>query len=111
MDDSNSPVRQIGDVTVVTVGRVERIDELLDGGLAGLFDGTGKKVILDLSPAEFLQADFMGHLVRAYQHTRNGPDRLRVCCGPGAIREVFRIVRLDQMVPVSATLQEALNGF
>lgn len=111
MDGSNPHVRQIKDVTVVTAGPVVRIGDLPDGGLIGLLDGTGRKVVLDLSSSEFLMPDFMGQVIRAHRITRDGPDQLRLCCRPGGIRDVLRIIRVDRLVPVDPTLDAAVNGF
>ena len=66
------------------------------------------RLILDLSPATFVDSTALGILVGALKRLRPRGGRIAVLCPDPAIRHVFEITGLDRVLPVVATLDEAL---
>jgi anti-anti-sigma factor len=68
-------------------------------------------VVLDLAGEELVSSAFVGHLIRAHQAATASGGRLRVCCPDGPARRVLSECNLDRVLPVFATLPEALADF
>lgn len=77
-----------------------RIDDAISRGAT--------KLTLDLSAATFIDSTALGILVGALKRLRPRGGRIAVLCPDPAIRKVFEVTGLDRMLPVVATLEEAV---
>jgi anti-anti-sigma factor len=104
-------VRAVGDVTVVAVGG--SAGDLLPAGagLGGLVEQGICKLVVETGPLSAVRSWFLGQLIDLHRKARAAGCQFRVACPDPALRDVFRVTKLDQLMPVSATLDEALAGF
>lgn len=111
MDDPKFRVRTVGDVTVASVGGTEGEPLSPDVGLRGLVDRGARKLVVDTGTMTAVRSWFLGQLVHIQQTTRSAGCQFRVCCPDPDLRDVFQITKLNQIMPVYTTLDEALAGF
>lgn len=64
-------------------------------------------VIVDLGGVSFLDSSAIGVLVRAHQALTDAGGGLTVVSPRSAISNVFRIARLDEVLPVVDSLEQA----
>jgi anti-anti-sigma factor len=67
-------------------------------------------LVLDLKNLAHTPSRFLGVLVDANDALSQADGQLRVCGLEPAIREVFRIMRLDQLLHVTPTRAEAIQS-
>jgi anti-sigma B factor antagonist len=66
----------------------------------------GRPLVADLDRVSFIDAAGLGVLAAAARHAAAHGASLRVVCARRQIRRLFRLTRLDQAVPVAASLAE-----
>jgi anti-sigma B factor antagonist len=66
------------------------------------------RIVVDLGAVTFLDSTALGVLVGAYKRLATMGGRLRVVCPAGPLAEVFRVTGLDGVLPLSATIEDAL---
>jgi anti-sigma B factor antagonist len=103
--------RTIGEVTVVTVGGTLGTPLSDSAGVLGLIEQGARKVVLDLSGVPFLASSSIGKVIFAERKAKEVGAEFRLCCPEPNLREVFSITRLDQLLTVYNSLDEALRGF
>ena len=109
--DLHLVTRPAGDCVVVAVtGDVDNFTApQLRAELEAAFDGDARGVVVDLSGTEFMDSSGLGALVGvSKQHAESG-RRLALVCPRPHLRKLFRISRLDEVLPVFDTLDEALR--
>ena len=100
-------VRHEPDYVLVTVagevdfGSVARLRERLFGLAAA-----GRPLVADLDRVSFIDAAGLGALAGAAKHATAHGSSLRVVCGRRQVRRLFGLTRLDQAVPLVASLAE-----
>jgi anti-sigma B factor antagonist len=68
----------------------------------------GRPLVADLDRVSFIDAAGLGALAGAARHATAHGGSLRVVCGRRQIRRLFGLTRLDQAVPLVASLAEIL---
>ena len=106
-------VRQFADTTVVTPG--ERIDHrsaaALEAALLPLVDqaiAAKGALVLDFSTVAYISSVGLRVLMIAAQQMRQAQAPLLVAGLQSVVAEIFTISRFDKVIPVCATLEEAL---
>jgi anti-sigma B factor antagonist len=67
---------------------------------------SGRPLVADLDRVSFIDAAGLGALAAAARHSTAHGTSLRVVCGRRQIRRLFGLTRLDQAVPLAASLAE-----
>lgn len=66
------------------------------------------RMVLDFSDVSHLSSSALGMLTTLNQSVGNATGKLALCCIQPAISEIFRITRLDEVLVISPTRNEAL---
>lgn len=104
-------VRWVGGVAVVGVGPRAAGDPLPPGVGLTEFCADGRGLVIDLAGCEVPSSELLGVMIRGHQAAVAVGDRLRVCCPPGLVREALTATRLHRVLPLFATLADALADF
>jgi anti-sigma B factor antagonist len=67
-------------------------------------------LVCDLSAATFMDSTALGVVVGAFKRAREAERTLQVVLPSGTARRVFEITTLDRILPIAATLEEALRA-
>ena len=70
-----------------------------------------KKVIVDLSKIEFTDSAGVGMLVMCTSTAAASDAKLRIVGANERVNSIFRITRVDQILSLHATVDEAAAGF
>ena len=70
-----------------------------------------KSLVLDFQKVQFCSSAVIGKLVILDRKVKSKKGRLRLCAMTPEIREVFQITRLDQVLEIKDTREEALAAF
>jgi anti-sigma B factor antagonist len=102
--------RDVNGVTVLTVERVlkgtlesllkERIDELVREGRL--------QIVVDLKQVPYVDSSDIGRLIRAHLSVRQAGGRVRLCNLAERVSAVLRLTRLDTVLDLYQTEEEAL---
>jgi anti-sigma B factor antagonist len=87
----------------VDLGTAPRLREQLIGLVA---DGH-RHVVIDLSSTEFLDSTGLGALVAGFKRLRAHNGEMRLVCPVSRIRKVFELTRLDLVLPIFDSLEDA----
>jgi anti-sigma B factor antagonist len=74
--------------------------------LALLGEGN-RQIIVDLTPTDFLDSLGLGAIVAVWKRIRVQGGTLIVVCDEPRLLRVFRVVDLDRVLPLVATVDEA----
>jgi anti-sigma B factor antagonist len=74
--------------------------------MAGALTGSAPKVVLDLSPVAFIDSAGLASILSLVKGLPEGGD-LRIVGTRDAVRAVFRLTRLDKVLALHDTLEEA----
>lgn len=105
-------VTEIGPDLLVRV-----LDDRIDAAAAVQFrdamrtatEGGHARVVLDLGRVTFVDSSGLGAIIAAMKHL--GPDRtLELAALQLAVAKVFRLTRLDEIVKVHASADDAVGG-
>jgi anti-sigma B factor antagonist len=102
--------RKHGTTVVVAAGEV---DLYTSPGLHEALVAAGSctaRIIVDLRAVKFLDSTGLGVLAGAYTRARDQDGSVSLVGASGLVREVLHITRLDDVMPVYASLEEALTG-
>jgi anti-sigma B factor antagonist len=104
---------QVGDVTVI-----ELLSEYLDAGNSGdlkniLADlaGDHRKLVLDLNRVTFVDSSGCGALIAALPRVHSAGGELKLCCINPPVRTLFDIVRMQRILDIHKTRDDALAAF
>ena len=109
--DLHLVTRRVGDsVGVAVTGDVDNFTApQLRAELEAAFDGGSRGVVVDLTATEVMDSSGLGALVGvSKQHPEAGHTLTLVCPRP-QLRKLFRISRLDEVLHVFDTVDEALR--
>jgi anti-anti-sigma factor len=105
--------RQLGDVTAIEVNEdtldAERAEEFraqLEARIHG-----SRKVLLDLNAVAFADSTGLGAILICIHRATTAGRKLRICALRPLVQEMFHVLRLDRMVDVHVTPEEALTAF
>jgi anti-sigma B factor antagonist len=104
--------RTVGDHTVLKVGGEVDVYTAprLRERLAGMIDGGGRKVIVDLGGVDFLDSTGLGVLVGALRRLRAAGGTLVLVCDRESLLKIFRITALDRMFPIYPSVDAAIDA-
>ena len=105
--------KDVGGIIVLSVDRTlkgsgeislkERIDELVREGR--------RQILVDLRDVPYLDSTELGRLIRAHLSVRQAGGRVRLCNVSERIFMLFKISRLDTVLDLYATEEQALTAF
>ena len=99
-EDGLAVITVIGEVDLSTVSQLrERLYELADAG---------EPLIVDLEQVSFIDSTGLGALVGAYRRAAAHGGSLHAVCVQPQARKLLSLTGVDQRVPLSASLAEAL---
>jgi anti-sigma B factor antagonist len=81
---------------------------ILQASLDPLSRQPGVALVVDLSGVAFIDSTGLGVLVTALKHVREGGGTLDVVASSPRVLKVFALTGMDVVIPVHATLAEAL---
>jgi len=95
-----------GDRTVVRFVNCSSLNEYnadqIGRKLVALGDGQGRKIVLDLSPIEYLTSTVLGHLVALHKRLAVAGGRLTLeNCRP-TVRNILHVTLLDQVLDIQS---------
>ena len=104
--------RPESDCTVVSaVGEVDVFTApSLDEALSEVISGGSTCLIVDLSGVDFLDSTGLSVLVKALKRVRESEGSLDVVVSADRVAKVFRLTGLDKVIPLHATLADALGS-
>lgn len=102
----------VGDRTVVTVtGELDAHSApALETAVIAHSHQSGASLVVDLSQVDFIDSTGLGVLVTALKHVREVGGALDVVVSAPRVWKVFALTGLDAVIPLHATLAEALQG-
>lgn len=74
--------------------------------IAGALTGVAPKVVLDLSPVAFVDSAGLASILSLVKGLPEGGE-LRIAGARDSVRAVFRLTRLDKVLPLHDTLEDA----
>lgn len=109
-------VEQIGEVTVAKFTARHLLDEekmqTLGKQLRGLGEEVGHRpLVLNFGTVERLSTELLGKLVALQRKVQQKGGRLALCAINPQVFEVFKILKLPQVLTIYADEQEALQQF
>ena len=109
MDLDVSTREEAGRVVVVAIGEVDVYTApQLDSELSRLTTEGRTDLVVDLARVDFLDSTGLSVLVKTLKRVREAEGRLDVVVTSERVAKVFRITGLDQLIPLHATLADAL---
>lgn len=119
---SNDPTKNhfytqvAADVTVVFLQDARILDEttvkVIAEELMRLVDNTYKiKLMIDFSNVEYLSSAVLGKLVAIHKKVAEGKGIMKLACIKPAIKEVFKITKLDKVFEIHDTHQACMDAF
>jgi anti-sigma B factor antagonist len=75
--------------------------------MSGALSGVSTKVVLDLSPVAFIDSAGLASILSLVKGLPDGGE-LRIAGARDAVRAVFRLTRLDKVLPLHDTLEDAV---
>jgi anti-sigma B factor antagonist len=106
-------VEKVGDVAVVLV-RGDYLDasvtERFRGDMAPIIEAN-PRIVLDLSPLEFLDSAGLGALLSCLRRLCAADGDLKLCGLTPAVRDVFEMSRMHRIFDIFDTRDEALQAF
>ncbi len=116
---SLNPRLDIEDIGSVTVARFldrkildEPSIELVGHELSALVDSDARtKIILDFDLVEYLSSAALGKLITINKKVSAAGGKLLLCNIQKDLLEIFRLTRLDQVLTLCKTLDDALDKF
>jgi anti-sigma B factor antagonist len=104
--------QQVGDICILGWGN-SHLDSSNTNDFkaqAGSCLGTSKKVVLDLTGITFIDSTGLGALLSILRTMRERNGEFRVCCPAKAIQLLFELVRLDKILDIHPTREEAITA-
>jgi anti-sigma B factor antagonist len=102
-EDGRTVVAATGEVDVYTA-------PVLDESLSVAVATGATRIVVDLAAVDFLDSTGLSVLVKALKRVRDADGSLDVVVTAERVAKVFRITGLDQVIPVHASLADALAG-
>jgi anti-anti-sigma factor len=98
--DGNRTVVRFVNCTSLNEFKSDRIGQLLSGLVA---DKPDRKITLDLDNIQYLTSTILGHLLVLHKRLAMGGGHLSLENVKPAVREVFGVTQLDQVLDIRAT--------
>jgi anti-sigma B factor antagonist len=107
-DSSGFPVRWLGGYPVVPASRGFLSAPALAGGLCAVLDAGAAGLIVDLSGAGVLDSTRLDTLTRTARRARGWGAWMRLVIPDAGARKMVRLVALDEVMPVHASVAGAV---
>ena len=109
-------LEEVNDVTVVRFIDKKILDEtniqIIGNQMFGLVEEDGrKKILLDFSNVEYLSSAALGKLITMHKKVQAAKGKLRLCNIRAEILPVFTLTRLDKVLDIQGSAEQALEGF
>jgi anti-sigma B factor antagonist len=109
-------VEQIGDVAVAKFNTRHLLNEdkmhMIGQQLVSLGDEAGyRNLVLSFSAVDRLSTEMLGKILALHRKVQTRGGRLVLCAIKPALFEIFKILRLPQLLTIYADEQEALQKF
>ena len=106
-------VKEMGTVTVVAPrGDVDMaVADDVRRRLTELVDRGKPRLVLDLGLVMYIDRSGLGALVAAMKHARAAGGDIKVCALESDVRSLFEMTRLDTVLAVHGTRQEAVAAW
>jgi anti-sigma B factor antagonist len=106
-------VKESGKITVVVPqGDVDMaVADEIRQRLTGLVDQGRTQLVLDLAAVMYIDSSGLGALVAAMKHARAAGGDIKVCMLESDVRSLFEMTRLNKVMAVHATRQEAIAAW
>ena len=105
-----------GDVTAVFLSDARILDEttvkVIAEELMRLVDNSYKiKLLIDFSSVEYLSSAVLGKLIAIHKKVAEGKGQMKLAAIKPAIKEVFKITKLDKVFDIHDTHRAAMESF
>jgi anti-sigma B factor antagonist len=70
-----------------------------------------KNIVLDMAAVDFVDSSGLGAILSCLRDLRSRGGELRLCCVQPRVMVMFELVRMQKVVPLAATREEALDAF
>lgn len=67
------------------------------------------KVVINFERVKFLSSAVLGKLIALHKRLGKEKGRLALCCINTDVRQVFKITRLDKLIPIFKTEEQAVE--
>ena len=108
----NISVQHRDNATVVSISG--HITELEADELSNTFDeileSQKYNIVLDLADVAFLSSTGIGQIMRVFRTTRENGGFIRLAQVQPLVAEVFRVTKLDKLLGIYNTIEEALQA-
>lgn len=71
----------------------------------------GGKAVFDMDKVRFVDSSGCGALLACLMRTRKQGGEIRICCLKRTVMELFKMLRLDSLVEIFDTREEAIQAF
>lgn len=88
-----------------------RDNHALETATARLLSDHEKKVVLDLSGVDYMDSTGIGQISKAATRLQESGAEVRLASATGLVREVLAITRIDSVLSVSPTVDQAVKEF
>jgi anti-sigma B factor antagonist len=75
-----------------------------------LLENGRRNLIFDLSGVTHIDSTGIGQFIDTYSRLGRVGGQMRLACATGAVRDSFRVTRLDTVFPFYATVESACDG-
>ena len=110
--DLQLDTRRSGDATIVSAtGEIDHFSApQLRSELQAALQAGARRVVVDLTPTEFLDSSGLGALMAVSKQQEGTDSSIVIACPQPHLRKLFAISRLDEVLVVRDSLDEALAG-
>lgn len=113
--DSILHVHQQADVHVVTflrdVHNPEVIDQIQNQLRKLIEQSPSPRIVINFEKLRYVGSNFLGMIMAMAMQATHKKGQVRVCNMSAEVRDLFALTRLDSIVPVLPSLDEALASF
>jgi anti-sigma B factor antagonist len=81
----------------------QRLTELVDKGRT--------RLVIDLGQVHYIDSSGLGALVAVMKHARAARGDIKICALQSGVRSVFEMTRLNKVIAIHATRQEAVASW
>jgi anti-sigma B factor antagonist len=105
-------VERVGEAAVVTAhGELDAFTApALSDAFADAVADAGDRLVIDLSAVSFMDSTALGLVVRAVNEIGDRGGDVRLVLPVESARRIFEITTLDRVLPIEASLAEALDA-
>lgn len=115
MEYSKLKIDDVEGVTVVTVPDLqitsaESSTDVWHAISRLILPGAGIRLVLDCSQVRFLSSTALGGRMRISRKVRSSGSKLRLCSVTASVLDVLKLTRMDKVIEICTSREEALRG-